>query len=145
MARLYFNISDPSEERGNISVLKDRIVRIATKGGLFVEDSPHAALLANSSITKTFIDRIWGKRTEILFPPVSLPEEDPTIEKKDLVTVVGAIQPNKRLGDILTAFAQTKVGHLFIIGRIYEKWYYERLLKIRNDLGLQKSRIHYKC
>lgn len=141
MARLFFNITDPSEEQKAISTTKDRIVRILTKGGIFIEERPQARLLANSSITKAFVDRVWGGGTHVLYPPISLPEVI-TTEKTDLIAVISAIQPNKRIGDILSAFAQTKKGRLSVIGRVYEGWYYKKLIKMTNDLDLQ-NRVEF--
>jgi glycosyltransferase involved in cell wall biosynthesis len=140
MARLYFNVRDPYEANETLSVTKDRLIRITTRSSIFVEERPNCTLLACSTVTRSFMEKVWGRGINVLYPPIKIPAM-PSAEKEDIVTMISAIQPNKRIGDALSAFALTKLGKLCIIGRVYNRGYYDWLLKRISELKLD-SRVN---
>jgi glycosyltransferase involved in cell wall biosynthesis len=139
MARIAFNMCDPFEAEDRSRMLKEHMMRVLMRPTIYTYKRPDGLLIANSSVTKSFMEKVWGNGIRLLYPPVTLPSLEVNLEsKEDLVVVIGTIQPNKRLGDILAGFAMAKSGKLCIIGRPSCKWYFELIKNRIKSLGLEE-------
>ncbi len=126
MARIVFNVCDPVEAEDRLRMTKEHIMRILMRPTIYTNKRPDALLIANSSVTKKFMEGAWGKPIGVIYPPVALPRIEHTLDQKeDLVVAIGTIQPNKRFGEILTGFSMTRAGRLCIVGRPSSSWYLE--------------------
>ena len=109
-----------------------------------VIDNPHCKLLlANSSITKRYMESTWNRYDVlILYPSVDTNTLKYSTSKEDLIVSIGSIQPNKRLGDLIVAVSKVKFNcKCIIIGYLRDRNYYNYLMKSITRLRLEEKII----
>jgi glycosyltransferase involved in cell wall biosynthesis len=102
--------------------------------------------IANSRFVQNRIREVYGRESEIIYPPVNLSGFEPAGEPEDFYLVVAALVPYKKIDIAVEAF--NKLGKkLIVIGEGSEK---ERLMKIAKKnisfLGAQPDDVlksHY--
>lgn len=144
-ARSYFNIVDAVEvglER--YSDWRMRHYHNALKNIIYFNSIPkEVELVANSTVTKIFMEIIWRKKVKVLYPPI-LPKFNPTVNYKENSVVLVGGQPNKRVGDAIKALAKLKnlgktVPKLHIVAYYFIPWYKDWLFNLTYRYGLQHS------
>ncbi|MEJ0093439.1 MAG: glycosyltransferase [Methylocella sp.] len=73
-------------------------------------------LLANSSTVKRRIEQVYGRKSFVLPPPVSLEDFPLTVDKDDYFVVASRLVSYKRIDLIVDAFAQMPTKKLVILG-----------------------------
>jgi glycosyltransferase involved in cell wall biosynthesis len=147
--RVAYNVRDPYEiAPKGIAHFLDRTYRKILRRLIYVSEQPppNGQILANSTITRDFIKMIWpSSHPEILFPPCEPPgfvTVQPFEKKDNLAVVLGALQPNKRIGDVIEAFAKVRSGMLIVVGYGDRKSSYTKYLVSKlSGLGMQKRVI----
>lgn len=147
-ARLKFNVTDVCEiscER-EIQRILNVTYRKLLRDLIYVDRIPRdTKLVANSTVTKIFMEKLWGKKVEVIFPPlitqVSLRRPK---TKKNYLVVLAALQPNKRIGEVIKAFSllKNRDSKMFIIGYQGHDYYLDYLVDVINKLGI-KQRITF--
>lgn len=103
----------------------------------------YATVLGNSSFTSQWIERLWGRPAEVVYPPVAVTV--PSVEKRNLIISVGRFvsTDSKKHAQQLKAFPEflSRVGgdwSLCMIGfcadRSQDRAYLEQLQQIAKDL-----------
>ncbi|MEM1510894.1 MAG: glycosyltransferase, partial [Thermofilaceae archaeon] len=121
-ARVKFNIRDaheipPKRDEVYLDILYRKILRRLIR----VDHLPSSAtLISNSTVTKIFMKLLWHRDPIIIYPPLIVDREvmiSPQ-NKKNQVTVLATVQPNKRIGDVIKAFSRLKYikARLVIVG-----------------------------
>lgn len=62
----------------------------------------YRTILANSRFTARWLERRWGRRATVLYPPVTA--EPPRLEKSNTVVSVGRFSPDKEQDELIEAF-----------------------------------------
>jgi glycosyltransferase involved in cell wall biosynthesis len=141
--RSHFNIIDAVEvglER--YQNYKTRIYYSTLKRVVYYNNMPkETELLANSTVTKLFMELLWGRNVKVLYPPITFQPKPVEKPKNDSVVIVGG-QPNKRIGDAIKALAELKsrgrpVPKLYVIAQHFVPWYKEWLTDLTRRLDLQ--------
>lgn len=144
-ARIAFNCRDPIEAhtRAPLSAqIKSLFMASLNKTLLprmiHLKEKPRGVLIANSTVTKEFMEDLWKAEVPVLYPPVTTATGCYDKGKADLIVSVGTIQPNKRFGDVLNAVRFSRNGKLVIIGFRGPSWYQHWLKARINRMGLEK-------
>ncbi|MEM4004548.1 MAG: glycosyltransferase [Desulfurococcaceae archaeon] len=151
MISLYDELTGEMPYR-EIKILKERLMRVLLRS--FFVANPKAIgkviVLANSTVTSLFIRNLWGIDPIILHPPVICPSTfmEPSrsfVQKKNIVVSVGALEPTKRFGVLLDAFARSRVREkatLVIVGNLVNPAYLRYLREKSIRLGI-KDRVKF--
>jgi len=149
-ARIKFNVTDVYEiPPAKSDEILDRVYRKALRNLIYVDSVPESAILvANSTVTATFMRKLWNKYIRIVYPPFIRSEHCDeyrnvrNVERKDLVIVLATLQPNKRIGDIIKALSllRSADARLIIMGHKGYEPYMNYLKNLARSLGV-KSRI----
>jgi glycosyltransferase involved in cell wall biosynthesis len=109
---------------------------------IFLQSNPADLIIANSSITASFVRQTWNRSDiAILHPPVDTNLYRTSRVKENLVVSIGAMQPNKRFEDIIKAISMVHSKcKLIITGYSHQRKYYHELQKLIEKMGL-KNRI----
>ncbi|WP_320667111.1 glycosyltransferase [Prochlorococcus sp. MIT 1307] len=83
-------------------------------------------LIANSRFTAKRISRYWGRKSEVIHPPVSVERFRWDKSRDDFYLCLCRLVPNKRVDLVVRAFNQLKLP-LLIVGDGPERKYLERL------------------
>jgi hypothetical protein len=143
-ARARFNIVDAVEvglER--YQSYKTRLYYRAIKRVICCDSIPkEVELVANSTVTKVFMETLWRRSVKVLYPPVTFQPKPLKVPKDNLVILVGG-QPNKRVGDAVKALAELKsrggsIPKLYVVAHNFVPWYKEWLTNLIHRLGLQQ-------
>lgn len=144
IVRSYFNVIDPVEiGLEKLQGYRTRINYGIAKKLFYFEDIPREIeLVANSTVTKTFLEIMLRRRAKIIHPPITLRPKAEIKSKSNSIVVVGG-QPNKRIGDVLRALAELKstrrrVPKLYIVSHSFVSWYKEWLLNLVYKYELQR-------
>ena len=143
-ARVLLNIYEPWEvllER-QLNVLQ-RTYRVLLKHDLDIPLIPDVKLISNSTVTKKFIEYLWRRHADILYPPVKHPtiitsQSSGVSMKQDIVLVLAPLQPNKRVGEVIEAFSRCRKGKLVIAGWAANYDYIKYLQNKIKELGLKE-------
>lgn len=105
-----------------------------------LHSNPADIIIANSSITASFLKQTWNQNDIIiLHPPVDTNLYRPSRIKENLVVSMGTIQPNKRFEDVIKAMSMVDSEcQLIIIGHYHQGKYYRELLNLIKTKGLRK-------
>jgi len=146
-ARVYFNIVDAVEVGlEKYQSYRTRLYYAALKKVIYYDDMPkEVELVANSTVTKVFMELLWKRNVKVLYPPIMFQPKPLEKPKNDSVIIVGG-QPNKRIGDAIKSLAELKsrgrpVPKLYVIAQHFVPWYKEWLADLTRKLNLQ----HYVC
>jgi len=144
-ARIKFNVTDvyeiPPAKRDEIL---DRVYRKALRNLIYIDSVPESVtLVANSTVTAAFMRKLWNKRVRIVYPPLIKPgycNEYRNTGKENLIVVLAALQPNKRIGDVIKALSLLKNvnARLIIMGHKGYEPYVNYLKNLIRSLGVQK-------
>jgi len=144
-ARVKFNVTDVYEilpAKG--SEILDRIYRKALKNLIYIDSvSESVTLIANSTVTATFMRMLWGKDVRIVYPPLIKPgycdKYKATGRREDLAVVLATLQPNKRISDVVKALSLLKNvnAKLIIVGHRGDERYAGYLENLIRSLGVQ--------
>ena len=74
------------------------------------------AMLANSSYVRSRIRRIYGRNSQVVFPPVSLDELDYVDDKDDYYVTASFLTPYKRTDLVIQAFNEMPKRRLLVVG-----------------------------
>jgi glycosyltransferase involved in cell wall biosynthesis len=147
-ARSFFNIVDAVEVGSEkLRGYKTRLYYNALRKGVYYEDIPREVMLvANSTVTRAFMEILWKRSTRILYPPVTLQPGPKDKFKEDSIVLVGG-QPNKRVGDAIKALVELKkrnkpVPRLYVVAHYFEPWYKDWLINLVHELELQQY-VHF--
>uniref|UniRef100_A0A7J3YU91 Glycosyltransferase n=1 Tax=Ignisphaera aggregans TaxID=334771 RepID=A0A7J3YU91_9CREN len=141
-ARIYFNIVDAVEvglER--YQGYKTRLYYDSLKKLIYFKDIPKdIELVANSTVTKTFMEVTWKRPVKILYPPIAFQFKPVNKPKDNSIVLVGG-QPNKRVGDAVKALAELKstrrpIPKLYVIAHHFTPWYKDWLISLTQNFGL---------
>lgn len=143
-ARVLLNVYEPWEvllER-QLSILQ-RAYRALLKRELGIPLSLDVKLISNSTVTKKFVEYLWRRHADILYPPVKYPtiamsSNSSVSTKQDIVLVLAPLQPNKRIGEVIEAFSKCCKGKLIIAGWAADHDYVKYLQRKIRKLGLNE-------
>jgi hypothetical protein len=147
-ARSYFNIVDAVEvglERYQSH--KTRLYYNALRRVVYCDDVPkEVELVANSTVTKVFMEALWRRSVKVLYPPVTFQPKPLEKPKDNSIVLVGG-QPNKRVGDAVKALAELRnrgkpTPKLYAVAHHFVPWYKEWLTNLIHRLGLQQY-VHF--
>lgn len=94
----------------------DRAIRLAVYQRLWrYRMRGYRAVLANSRFTASWVERLWARDAEVVYPPVSI--DDVRREKRNLIVAIGRFdgRDRKNLAVQLQAFPE-------FLARVREKW-----------------------
>jgi glycosyltransferase involved in cell wall biosynthesis len=146
--RSYFNIVDAVEvglER--YQSYKTRLYYNALRRVVYCDDIPkEVELVANSTVTKVFMEALWRRGVKVLYPPVTFQPKPLERPKDNFIVLVGG-QPNKRVGDAVKALAELRnrgkpTPKLYVVAHHFVPWYREWLTNLIHRLGLQQY-VHF--
>jgi hypothetical protein len=146
--RSYFNIVDAVEvglER--YQSYKTRLYYNALKRVVYCDDIPkEVELVANSTVTKVFMEALWRRGVKVMYPPVTFQPKPLERAKDNSIVLVGG-QPNKRVGDAVKALAELRnrgkpTPNLYVVAHHFVPWYKEWLTNLIHRLGLQQY-VHF--
>ena len=147
-ARVRFNIVDAVEVGlEKYQGYKTRLYYVALKRVIYYNDAPkEVELVANSTITKVFMELLWRRNVKVLYPPIMFQPKPIEKPKNDSVILVGG-QPNKRIGDAIKVLAELKkrnkpVPRLYVVAQYFEPWYKDWLINLVHELELQQY-VHF--
>jgi hypothetical protein len=143
-ARICFNVVDAVEVglekyRG----LKTRLYYQALKKVMYTDTIPREVkLVANSTVTKIFMEMMWRNSVNVLYPPLTFQPKAADKPKDNIVVLVGG-QPNKRVGDAVKALAKiknttNKIPRLYVIAHSFVPWYRMYLTSLARKLGVEQ-------
>jgi len=142
-ARTYFNVVDAVEVGlEKYQSYKTRLYYATLKKVIYYDDMPkEVELIANSTVTRIFMELLWRRSVKVLYPPITFQPNPIEKHKNDSVIIVGG-QPNKRIGDAIKALAELKsrgrpVPKLYVIAQHFVPWYKEWLTNLTRRLKLQ--------
>ncbi|MEM2196917.1 MAG: glycosyltransferase, partial [Sulfolobales archaeon] len=129
-----------------VEVLKERLMRVLLSNFFVVNPKTigKVIVLANSTVTLSFIRSLWGIDPIILHPPVIYPSTfmEPSrsfAQKKNIIVSVGVFEPTKRFGILLDAFAKSRIrekAKLVIVGNLVNPAYLRYLREKSIKLGV---------
>jgi hypothetical protein len=144
VARAHFNVVDAVEiGMEKYQGLKTRLHYKALKKVIYTDNIPkEIKLIANSTVTKMFMEFMWRRDVEILYPPLTF-QPKITDKPKDSIMVLVGGQPNKRIGDAIRALANikstsNKTPRLYIIANSFVPWYKEYLINLAQKLDVKQ-------
>jgi hypothetical protein len=142
--RVHFNIVDAVEAGlKKYQSYKTRLYYVALKKVIYYDDMPkEVELIANSTVTKVFMELLWRRNVKVLYPPITFQPKPLEKPKSDSVIIVGG-QPNKRIGDAIKALAELRNGDrsipkLYVVAHHFVPWYKELLVNLIYRFGLQQ-------
>jgi len=142
--RVYFNIVDAVEVGlEKYQSYKTRLYYVALKKVIYYDDMPkEVELVANSTVTKVFMDLLWKRSVKVLHPPITFQANFPERFKNNSMILIGG-QPNKRVGDAIKALAELRnrdrsMPKLYVVAHHFVPWYKEWLVKLVYRFGLQQ-------
>ena len=144
VARARFNIVDPVEiglER--LQSYKTRLYYRALRRAVYCDSIPkEVELVANSTVTKVFMETLWRRNVKVLYPPVTFQPKPLKVPKDNSAVLIGG-QPNKRVGDAVKALAELRsrgrsIPKLYVVAQGFVPWYKEWLTNLIHGLGLQQ-------
>jgi glycosyltransferase involved in cell wall biosynthesis len=147
-ARIRFNVVDAVEvglER--YQSYKTRLYYVTLKRVVYHNDMPkEVELVANSTVTKVFMELLWKRNVKVLYPPITFQPKPLERLKNNSVILVGG-QPNKRIGDAIKALAELRdrgrlTPKLYVVAYHFVPWYREWLTNLVHRLGLQQY-VHF--
>src|SRR5207245_1614480 len=98
--RLRYHIPDSSPARSIPRRISDAFVKPFMARLFETECSGVSWLTANSNVTRRYMIPTFRREVSVIYPPVEV-ALTAQVTRHDLVTSVGAIQPNKRLVEIV--------------------------------------------
>jgi hypothetical protein len=146
--RSYFNIVDAVEvgfER--YQSYKTRLYYNDLRRVVYCDDIPkEVELVANSTVTKVFMEALWRRGVKVMYPPVTFQPKPLERAKDNSIVLVGG-QPNKRVGDAVKALAELRnrgkpTPNLYVVAHHFVPWYKEWLTNLIHRLGLQQY-VHF--
>ncbi len=147
-ARIRFNIVDAVEVKlEKYQSYKTRLYYAALKRVIHYNNMPkEVELVANSTVTKVFMELLWRRNVKVLYPPITLQPKPLERLKSNSVVLVGG-QPNKRIGDAIKALAELRnrsrpTPNLYVVAHHFVPWYREWLTNLVHRLGLQQY-VHF--
>jgi len=89
--------------------------------------------LCNSKLTFNAIKERWGKRAEVIYPPVEISKflAGSTGEKSQQVVTVGRFEPRKRYETVLMVASKLPEIPFFILGVVTNEKYYEHIRRLK--------------
>lgn len=137
--RLRYDIPDSYPSKSPLRRISEALVR-PLMIRLFETDRASVTwLAANSSTTKRYMVSTFGKDVSVIYPPIDAARGN-GVAKSDLVISIGAIQPNKRLMDIIMAMRlTTSKCKCLMFGHLRDQVYYKALIRRIGDLGLENK------
>jgi glycosyltransferase involved in cell wall biosynthesis len=148
VARTRFNIVDAVEVGlEKYQSYKTRLYYVALKRVVYYDNMPkEVELVANSTVTKAFMELLWRRNVKVLYPPITFQLKPLEKLKNNSVILVGG-QPNKRIGDAIKALAELRnrsrlTPKLYVVAYHFVPWYREWLLNLVHRLGLQQY-VHF--
>jgi len=119
----------------------ERLLNPLLRKLIFMDNNPADIIVANSSVTASFLKQTWNRSDVVVLPPpVDTNLFEPSLVKENLVVALGSIQPNKRFGDVIKAINMVSSEcRLIIIGHYSEAKYYHELLKLIKGMRLEKK------
>lgn len=146
-ARIKFNITDAFEIPVGVKTYLDIWYRKLVRKLIYINHMPsNIVLFSNSWVTKIFMKKLWVRDPVTLHPPLIIPHSVTTLskacDKREFVTVLATLQPNKRIGEVIKAFSQLRSGSakLVIAGHRGPAGYMEYIIKLIKQLGI-KGRV----
>jgi len=143
-ARSYFNIVDAVEVGlKKYQNYKTKLYYNALKRVIYYKDIPkEVELIANSTVTKAFMEALWRRNANILYPPIALQPKPVDKPKEDSIILIGG-QPNKRVGDAIKVLSELKrknkpIPKLYVVAYHFVPWYKDWLVSLVYRLGLQQ-------
>jgi glycosyltransferase involved in cell wall biosynthesis len=140
---VHFNVVDAVEVGLKMyQGYKTRLYHATLKKVIYYDDMPkEVELVANSTVTKIFMELLWKRNVKVLYPPITFQPKPIEKPKNDSVIIVGG-QPNKRIGDAIKALAELKsrgrfAPKLYVIAQHFIPWYKEWLTSLIHKLKLQ--------
>jgi hypothetical protein len=147
-ARVRFNTVDAVEVGlEKYQGYKTRLYYVALKRVIYYNDVPkEVELVANSTITKVFMELLWRRNVKVLYPPITFQPKPVEKPKNGSVIIVGG-QPNKRIGDAIKVLAELKrknrlAPKLYVVAHYFEPWYKDWLISLVHKLKLQQY-VHF--
>jgi len=148
VARTRFNIVDAVEVGlEKYQSYKTRLYYVALKRVVYYDNMPkEVELVANSTVTKVFMELLWRRNVKVLYPPITFQPKPLERPKNNSVILVGG-QPNKRIGDVIKALAELRnrsrpTPNLYVVAHHFVPWYKEWLTYLVHRLGLQQY-VHF--
>jgi glycosyltransferase involved in cell wall biosynthesis len=142
-ARIRFNIVDAVEVGlEKYQSYKTRLYYNALRRVVYCDDIPkEVELIANSTVTKVFMELLWRRSVKVLYPPIKFQPKPIERLKNNSVIIVGG-QPSKRIGDAVKALAELKnrsrpIPKLYVVAQYFVPWYKEWLTNLTRRLKLQ--------
>jgi len=146
--RIRFNIVDTVEIKlEEYQNYKTRLYYATLKRVIYYNNMPkEVELVANSTVTKVFMEFLWRRNVKVLYPPITFQPKPLERPKNNSVILVGG-QPNKRIGDAIKALAELRnrsrpTHNLYVVAHHFVPWYREWLLNLVHRLGLQQY-VHF--
>ncbi|MCL0057492.1 glycosyltransferase [Dehalococcoidales bacterium] len=96
-------------------------------------------IIANSSLTKNYIERYWERNdVKIVFPPVDVKKFEPALKKENSIALIGAIARGKNQELAIKALSNCKTNpKLHLVGIVREPHYLNSLKVLVKNLGLE--------
>lgn len=144
-ARLKFNVTDVYEiPPDKIRTYLDIMHRKSLGELIYVSHVyPGATLVSNSTVTRIFIKMLWHRDSKTVYPPLIVPHDliQSHRDKRNYVTVLATIQPNKRIGEVIKALGLLKddKAKLLIIGHKGSGRYMAYLVELAKQLKIDKK------
>jgi len=143
-ARTYFNIIDAVEVGlEKYQSYKTRLYYAALKKVIYYDDMPkEVELIANSTVTRIFMELLWRINVKVLYPPITFQANSLERSKDNSIILVGG-QPNKRVDDAIKALAELRnrgksIPKLYVAAHHFVPWYKEWLVNLVYKFRLQQ-------
>ena len=143
-ARTYFNVVDAVEVGlEKYQSYKTRLYYVALKKVIYYDDMPkEVELIANSTVTRIFMELLWRRNVKVLYPPITFQANSLERSKDNSIILVGG-QPNKRVGGAINALAELRnrgrsIPKLYVVAHHYVPWYKEWLVNLVYSFGLRQ-------
>jgi len=143
-ARAHFNIVDAVEVGlEKYQSYKTRLYYATLKKVINYDDMPkEVELVANSTVTKVFMELLWKRNVKVLYPPITFQANFLERSKDNSLILIGG-QPNKRVGDAIKALAELRnrdrtIPKLYVVAHHFVPWYKELLVNLVYRFGLQQ-------
>lgn len=137
------NLGDPEERETEplARKLADFLMRPLLRQLIAATNPPCELTVANSTVTRKYIISMWGlEDVDVLYPSIESRVYRCSPRKENLLVSVGALQPNKRFGEVVDALSKVRFSLRYvIIGHLREASYYSRLMSSIAGAGLKRQ------
>ncbi|MGD2200581.1 MAG: glycosyltransferase [Candidatus Bathyarchaeota archaeon] len=98
-------------------------------------------VLANSTFTKKYLDRVVSAETGVLYPPVEVEEISRAAgvmgDREDLVLTISHIRRDKRLELVPEIASRVEGARFHVVGHPHDTEYHHELVQLTKKLGIE--------